>query len=462
MPVERRLNDRQFSLLKRIAEGDDLSAGENPRDKMSAYALSNRGLIKITKHGGVFRAALAGAGRARVASGQTTTAPGRPESRNTSSSRRKAPDTTVEIANARKVQAKELMAELSVESTFTVVRPTEEELALWRKIVDFAKRHDLVPEGKRLEKSITRDKDLKIMLIDGTHLNTKPAASSDAAPSIRVPETLRGCHPVIAKLRDDEHCLMMPKQQRHRCLLILQAIAVEARQRGYLVKDASVDMKRYGYYAGGSRARDGAIAVKIDEFDLAVTIGQVSPNSSKPERLEELVLALPWRGVRDRQTRWADGKRRKAEDVLGLVLPELETQAEEAKQRKIDEERAEAERRVQWELAMKRAGAAAVTAFKVKILDQQVADWRRAAMLREYCAALAERLARAERSGEAVDQGMHDWAEWAVQYAAVVDPLTLISSMPDDPELSPSDLAPFLGKWSPYGPESGHGRGWRS
>jgi hypothetical protein len=177
----------------------------------------------------------------------------------------------------------------------------------------------LVPEGRRLEKSITRDKDLKIMLIDGTHLNTKPATLLDTAASIRVPETLRGYHPVVAKLRDDEHPLMMPKQQRHRCLLILQAIAVEAWQRGYIVKDASVEMKQHGYYAGGSRARDGAIAVKINEFDFAVTIGQVSPNSSNPERLEELVLALPWLGVRDRQTRGADGNGVVCDWVWGVL-----------------------------------------------------------------------------------------------------------------------------------------------
>jgi hypothetical protein len=460
-----RLNERQLSLLKRVAEGDDLSGEESLRDRASAYALRNRGLIKTSKRGGVFRAALTGAGRARIASEQSgpkTQPPrrsGEPEA--PSASTRRAPDATVEIANTRTAQAKELMAKLAAEGTLTIVQPTEDELATWRKVVDFAKRHGFVPEGKRLEKNITWGKDLEIMLLDGVHPNTKPETPSAETPTVRVPETLRACHPVIAKLRDDEHRLMMPKQQRRRCLLILQAIAVEAQRRGHSVKDEPVERKSYGYY-GGYKARDGAIRVKIDASEFAVKIGQVSPNSSNPERLEALVLELPAFGVHGRQTKWADGKRRKVEDVLDLVVPELETQAAEAKQRKIDEERAKAERRANWEKAMTRAKAAAAEAYKAKILNQQVENWRRAATLREYCAALADRIAQAEHGEEQVDDAALAWAKWAVEYAAAIDPLTSIPRMPDVPEPSPEDLKPFLGKRSPYGPESSYGYGWRS
>jgi hypothetical protein len=459
------LNDRQLSLLKRVAEGDDLSGEESLRDRASAYALSNRGLIKTSKRGGVFRAAITGAGRARIASEQSAAEPQQPrpsdESGAPSSAKRKAPDATVEIANTRTAQAEDLMAKLSTQSTFTIVQPTEDELATWRKVVDFAKRHGFVPEDKRLEKNITWSKDLEIMLLDGVHANTKPAEPSAETPTVRVPETLRACHPVIANLRDDEHRLMMPKQQRRRCLLILQAIAVEAQRRGHTVTDEPVEKKSYGYY-GGYRARYGAIRVKIDASDFAVKIEQVSPNSSNPERLEALVLELPAFGVYGRQTKWADGKRRKVEDVLGLVIPELETQAAEAKQRKIDEERAKAERRVNWEKAMERARAAAVEAHKAKILNRQVDNWRKAATLREYCGALADRIAQAERDGESIDESTLAWAKWAVDYTAAIDPLTSIPRMPDVPEPSPEDLKPFLGKWSPYDPESSHGYGWRS
>ncbi|WP_034270644.1 hypothetical protein [Actinospica robiniae] len=461
--IERKaLNDRQLSLLKRIAAGDDLSGETETRVRISAYALSNRGLIKISKRGGVFRAVATQAGRAHVArdrSAAVVPQQSSREPRQVSGSNRRAPAATVKAAVTRTAQAAELMERLLLEPRFTVVQPAEQELATWRKIVAFAVRHGCVPEGKRLEMTVTRDKDLEIALLDAVRVSAEATGRAMEAPTVRVPETLRACHPVIAELRDDEHRLMMPKQQRRRCLLILQAIALEAQRRGHIVKDEAVEGNQYGYYGGGYRARDGAINVTIDGFGFAVRVGQVSPKSSFPERLEALVLELPQRGVRDRQTRWADGKRKKVEDVLDLILPELERQAEEAKQRKIEEDRAKAERRAQWEQAMTLAKALAVTAARAKVLKQQVEDWRRAATLREYRAALADRIAQAERDGEGVDDGMRAWVEWVTVYTAVVDPLTSIPTLPEVSEPSASDLAPFLGKWSPYGPESSYG--WR-
>lgn len=464
--IEReKLNERQLALLKRVAEGDDLSGEESLPERQSAHALSNRGLITVSKRGGVFRVELTGAGRARLrreAGGGNDVQQGAKSSASPAEGKHKAPDATVETAQLRAKQAEQLMAELAKNSTFTVSEPTEDELATWRKVVDFAKRNGFVPEGKRLEKSSAWSKDLTITLIDGVHPNTKPASPPPESPTVRVPESLRGCHPAIAELRDDEKRLVMPKPQRRRSLLILQAIAGAAERHGYKVKHEPVGLKRLDYY-GNRGAHEGAISVAIDRFTFTVTIGQVSPKSEKPERAEALVIDVPKYGVQGRQTRWPDAKRRKVEDVLDLIIPELETQAAEAKQRKIDEERAKVERRANWEKAMKQAKASAITAHKVKILDKQVEKWRRAATLREYYGALAERIAQAERDGEHVDDEMLAWANWIADYTAAIDPLTSIPRMPDVPEPSREDLKPFLGKLSPYGPEeSSYGYGWRS
>lgn len=322
------LNDRQLSLLRRIADGDDLSGEEGTRERISAYALSNRGLIKISKRGGVFRAMLTEAGRARVARDRSATtsqtpSPGEPQQVSTSS--QTAPAATVKAAGTRTAQVAELMARLSIDPKFTVVQPTEQELATWRKIVDFAQRRGFPPEGKRLEEAITPDKDLEITLRDEVRPSDEPAERAVETPTVRVPVSLRACHPVIAKLRDDEHRLMMPKPQRRRCLLILQAVALEAQRRDHIVKDEALEKNHYGYYGGGYRARDGAINVTIDGFGFAVKVGQVSPKSANSERVETLVLELPWRGVRGRQTKWADGKRKKVEDILGLVISRVGT-----------------------------------------------------------------------------------------------------------------------------------------
>lgn len=462
-----KLNDRQHALLKRVAEGDDLSRPESLRDRQSAYVLSNRGLITVSKRGAVFRAQLTGAGRARLqeAENKSSSPPCEPQPSPTVSAtatgKRKAPDATVETAELRSKQARKLLNQLADGEDFWVESPTEQEAATWRRVVDFAKRNDLVPAGKTLERR-TSGPDLIIRLVDGVHPNTKPASPQPEAPVVRVPETLRGCHPVIATLRDDERRLLMPKPQRRRSLLILQAVASEAERRGHRVKNEPVATDRYAY-SNVVRDRDGAIRVEIDGHGFAVRVSQVSPNSENPERSGALLIEVPPYHVRGRQTKWPDGKRRKVEDVLDLILPELETQAAEAKQRKIDEERAKAERRTNWEKAMGRAKAAAITAYKAKILDKQVENWRRAATLREYRDALTDRIAQANRGKQQVDDAVLAWAKWITEYTAAIDPLTSIPRMPDVPELSPEDLKPFLGKWSPYGPEeSSYRYGWRS
>lgn len=429
-----KLNDRQQVLLKRVAEGDDLSRPESLRDRQSAYALSNRGLITVSKRGGVFRAQLTGVGRARLRQAENEDG-GLPREAQTSptmseakSGKRKAPDATVETAKLRTEQAKELLAKLIDGEDFWVEEPTDQEAATWRRVVDFAKRNDLVPPGKTLERR-SNGPDLVIRLVDGVHPKTKPDSPPPEAPIVRVPETLRGCHPVIAKLRDDERRLLMPKPQRRRCLLILQAVAAEAQRRGHRVNDEPVATDRRTYYGDSVRARDGAIRVEIDGHAFAVRISQVSPNSGNPERSEALVIEVPSYRVQNRQTKWPDGKRRKVEDVLDLIIPELELQAAEAKQRKIDEERAKAERRANWEKAMTRAKAAAATAYKAKILNQQAENWRRAAKLREYRDALADRIAQAEHGEGQVDDATLAWASWITEYTAAIDPLTSIPSV---------------------------------
>lgn len=460
MVIEReKLNDRQLALLKRVAEGDDLSSQESVRERQSAYALSNRGLITLSKRGGVFRAELTGQGRARLRQSESESgdsgssdegAP--PAAPAAIKGKRKAPDATVEMARLRTKQAGELMAALADNKTFRVERPTAEEAATWRKVVDFAKRNGFVPAGQTLERR-SNGTSLFISLVDGVHPNAKLSPLAPAVPTVRVPETLRGCHPVVAELRDDERRVLMSKPQRRRCLLILQAVASEAQRRGHRVKDEPVETNRYAYYDTSVHDRDGAIRVEIDGHGFAVRVSQVSPNSADPEKREALKIDVPQYRVQGRQTRWPDGKRRKVEDVLDLILPELETQATEAKQREIDEERAQAERRTKWEKAMQRAKSAAATAYKVKILNRQVENWHRAARLREYANALADRISQAEHGEDEVDDAMLAWAKWIGEYTAAIDPLTSIPKMPDVPEPSADDLKPFLGKWSPYGPE---------
>ncbi len=57
------LNERQESLLERIASGDSLNEPDDAHLRTTAYALRSRGLITTKKRGGVFNAEVTDRGR---------------------------------------------------------------------------------------------------------------------------------------------------------------------------------------------------------------------------------------------------------------------------------------------------------------------------------------------------------------------------------------------------------------
>ncbi|UQS26063.1 hypothetical protein L1857_26240 [Amycolatopsis thermalba] len=345
------LNDRQLDLLKRVDAGEDLSGPDHANLRHSANAVRDRGLITVSRRGGVWRAELTKAGRfyldhghhpddprftSRMTTGSAVTAKPAP-SQNTDdldgelaepatarANSRQPPRATIKTTERRRAEATELIEHLTVHEVYVVKAPTEADLARWRKIVDFAKRHDLVPEGRYIEKirQWNQGRDLHIWLRKGRPVNVKRDGLD--LPAIPVAETLRSPHPVVADLRDDKGRLVMPKPSRHRCLLVLQALAAEATRRGHVVKKKPVDQRHHHHYYGyGPRPtgpqysrREGQLTVVIDGFDFDVTVQEASPNSEDPEKKKRLVLELPVYRSEGRQYRWTDGKTRTIEDGL--------------------------------------------------------------------------------------------------------------------------------------------------
>ena len=350
----------------------------------------------------------------------------------------------------RLAEATKLLEQLAAERKVIVVKPTEDEVVAWRKVIDFAKRHGLVPDGHRIEKFTTWNKDLQISLVAGAHPNTGRTALLADGPITRVPDSLRQCNPVVARLRDNERRMTMPKDQRRRGLLLLQAVAVEAEQRGYTVRDHRVSP--YASYDTASLTRAGTICVVIDGFDSSVAVAQVSPEAADLERRELLAIEVPSYRVQGRQIRWVDGKRRKAEDNLSFVFKELELQAAEAAKRKIDEDRAEETRRHQRDTAMAKAKASATLAFYVRTLEKQHKQWCEAERLREYLAALEVRLAHAVAEDDPDIEKAREWLTFVKTHVTNLDPLTTVPTMPDAPSWKNEDLRPYLGGQSPFGP----------
>lgn len=157
------LNDRQLGVLRLISSGDDVGAGS----KTSARALHSRGLVVIRTRGG-WTAEITEAGRFYLRHGHHPDRPcgigttclrageGREQrpTRHPATARpaRRPPHTTARITAQRKAAAGDLIARLMDQGQVVVSNPSDEEIVEWRKVVDFAKRHDMVPAGHRIEK----------------------------------------------------------------------------------------------------------------------------------------------------------------------------------------------------------------------------------------------------------------------------------------------------------------------
>ncbi|MFJ2215006.1 hypothetical protein ACIQVO_31880 [Streptomyces sp. NPDC101062] len=365
------------------------------------------------------------------------------------------------IPVARRAKAVQLIERLVAERQVVIHEPDEAQVVEWRRVIDFAKRHSLVPSGKRVEKfrMFNRTRDLQITLLDGPHPNSG-GQSPEAAPQVPVPAQLRSPHPVVAALRDDEGRLVMPTEPRRRALRIFQGLAAEAVRRGHKVEDHPVP-ERYrnrGYSYNGRyeppsySRREGELKLVVGEFKYTVTIKQKSPQSSDPQRAEKLVLEFGHsRSARRRE--WADRKRWVLEDVLGSVLAEVEFCAVEDARQKVNEERAKAERQTRWQEAMAAAKAQAVQAQLARVLGEQAEQWRDVALLRDYCEALEERIDEASGSEQAEVVSAREWLAWAQSHIAAVDPMRRLPGMPITSEPQPDDLKPYLTGWSPHGPE---------
>lgn len=488
------LNDRQLTLLRRIAAGEDPGA-QDPGMRRSTYALRDRGLAAVSRQGGGWRAQATEAGRfylergyhpehptlgvtlvdaskapvAVATSGGRASKPSATAGEGKQTTTRKKPSAPYRdrpILLARRVQATKLVERLVAERHVVISQPDEDEITEWRRVIDFAKRHGLAPPNKRIEKQRlwNAGRDLQISLVDGAHANSGRTSLEDI-PRVPVPAQLRSPHPVVAALRDSERRLLMPPALRRRALLLLQGLAAEAERRKYKVRQPSVpdsDQRSAHYYNGRyfpASCREGALEIVITGFTYTVTVKKEFPQSADPDRSQQLALDLGY-GRSKRRHQWGDRKRSKLEDVLGVVLRELETRAVEDRQRQLDEKRAKEERRIRWEAAMDSAKEKAAQAHFGAILREQAKQWREAHALRQYCDALKRRLNVA--AGEDPDvESARAWLRWARDYAETLDPLTQLPTMPSGLEFEPEDLKPYLTGWSPYGPEA-HTSTWGS
>jgi hypothetical protein len=152
-----------------------------------------------------------------------------------------------------------------------------------------------------------------------------------------------------------------------------------------------------------------------------------------------------------RRRRWVDRQRWQLEDKLTEVLAELEARADILARRRLVKEQERAHRHQQWQEAIADAREHFVEDHRRRALADQVAAWTQARAVLSYCDALDALGLNEADPARAAELG--SWSRWAREYAAARDPLNWHSLLPRDPDPRPEELAPFLGQWSPYGPD---------
>lgn len=94
----------------------------------------------------------------------------------------------------------------------------------------------------------------------------------------------------------------------------------------------------------------------------------------------------------------------------------------------------------------------AINDHRRKVFGAAMDAWGTAAAIREFCDALAASAAPESEQASAVER----WVEWARAWADQIDPTLgfhgpLAAGFDSDP--GPDELRPYLGEWSPHGPE---------
>ncbi|HVW46838.1 MAG TPA: hypothetical protein VHA76_07290, partial [Solirubrobacterales bacterium] len=440
---------------------------EGEGHKVSAAALRARGLVRIRGRGQTWNAELTDRGRAFL-DGSAASRPTSPRSRPArlpATDRGPHPSST-RVLDRPSSKTEQLVADvIAASGRLALPDETAKGGVNWRQRAYAAQRHGKVPDGKRLVVSRGRE-GFVIELKDGLTGNEL------GAEEIHVPARLTKYHRVARQFRDHTDLQQISRKALSRALRIIHALAVEIERRGHQIECANAPpTDRYGRRE--RNAKDSAhllVTVKGHEIGLRIYEKGVGLRGTweqqkayyEENRLNFHLGYLPSRptaydkdatgqlnisllGYSPRQTTWGDRKRWRLDDRLGQVLRELETQADEAEERRLAREREEAERQRQWEAAMADAKRRFLEDHRLDVLRRRVRAWQAADAIRAYCDAVEARY------GEAATQP--DTAAWLELAREHADRLQRLPTMPADPEINNEGLKPYLGSWSPYGPD---------
>lgn len=449
------LSELQVALLRWVSDGCPDGALEDRSPRISAAALQRRDLVRITGCGPRWMASLTEAGKEylRRVDGPN---PLDPRQANVSVTQQLVDD--IIAAGGRLQLPRKHWGESGVD---------------YERRARLAQTHGKVPPGSRLSVKARSRNELLLELIADPHLRADSDETSARLSSIAVPGHAGRYHPVAREFRNRVTLHEVSRKALPRVVRIVHALASEAERRGYSVSCVQVPEDRDGA-SDWRPAHDGQLVFIIRGHHLPVRIWESGAGLRGPyerqlqqwqhDREQPVALmqfldrpkpydknasgelnieALAWSN--GRQHKWTDRTRFTVEDRLPNLLWELELQAADAEQRQLEKEREQADRQRQWEAAMERAKQRLIDDHRLEILRKRIQAWQEAEAIRAYCDAVEQRHRESAAEGSTAE-----WLALARQHA---DRLQQLPAMPANPEPTPERLKPYLGNWSPHGPQ---------
>jgi hypothetical protein len=459
MAQRKTLNDVQVGVLRWIDEGCPDDGVDGVPARISAGALRNRGLVRTSGRGPTWKATITSAGKEYL---QQVDGPNPPQPRQPNVSvTQQLVDEVIAGGGSLRVPRK---------------RWNDPDRVDYERRAQLAQSYGKVPAGSRLVVERASAEELLIELVtdDVTAEARDEEAPLELSP-VPVPMRLTKYHRVAREFRDRTNLHEISRKALPRALRIVHGLAVEAERRGYGIACVRVSEDSYGR-TEWKPAHDGQLVFTVNGYELKVRIwekgaGQRGPyehqmrrwkaDREQPFRLMQFVerpkpydsgatgeLNVEALGAAyGRQKAWGDRSRWKLEDRLPNLLRELEMQAVEAEERRLAREREQAERQRQWEQAMERAKRQLVDDHRLEVLRSRVRAWEEAEAIRAYCDAVEKRHGA---DVVAADSDASEWLELARNHA---EQLQELPRMPEPPEITHDRLKPYLGGWSPYGPQ---------
>lgn len=459
------LNAAQLAVLRWVEQGSPVQQTPNPGYKNTALALHHRGLVQVSRKGGVWRATLTADGLYYLQHGSHRPRPA-PVAPQLGGSHQPPPSPlplpairsngAVGPSEAGGGKAAALVQEI-VDAGGRLLTGHHERPNL-TTLVTAANRFDKVPAGTQLMQTWTRD---------GIVLHLAPACAD--VVRVPVPAQLRRPHPAVAALlpRDSGYPIIGPA--RGRSLRLMHALAREAERRGHTVRgNRPVDVRDQPV---STSRRKGIVTISVGDHTVGVAVTQQHDKTPHVPTASELRDAERYSWVRIpqwdkvpterltlsldaphkvKQDRWHDSSRASLDDVLHEVLAEIERRCAAAAAAQREREREAEQRRHRWEAAMQTATEQYAHSKRVDHLNSQVARWRASRDLAAYLDAMAERCR--DLTGE--ERAAADaWLTFARGHHTALDPLHRDLADIDVPAPSRQELQPFLNGWSPYGPD---------